>query len=170
MHASGASELVGRADRLGHDDLGRLGGAADRPDERLQVRVGHELLEVVDALPFVDDQDVPVADAEPVVQAADGLGLLGDLRELVGPVHQGLLELGRVALELTDDQHTHVEIPPWRPRRRRRISGWYTSPGRRADHSGSGRWTMTGTNTGPFDLFGLPPTGRPVTMTGQEIF
>jgi predicted ester cyclase len=34
----------------------------------------------------------------------------------------------------------------------------------------TGRWTMTGTNTGPFDLFGLPPTGRPVTMTGQEIF
>jgi predicted ester cyclase len=33
-----------------------------------------------------------------------------------------------------------------------------------------GRWTMTGTNTGSFDLFGLPPTGRPVTMTGQEIF
>jgi predicted ester cyclase len=33
-----------------------------------------------------------------------------------------------------------------------------------------GRWTMTGTNTGPFDLFGLPPTMRPVTMTGQEIF
>ena len=35
---------------------------------------------------------------------------------------------------------------------------------------GAGRWTMTGTNTGTFDLFGLPPTGRPVTMTGQEIF
>jgi predicted ester cyclase len=34
----------------------------------------------------------------------------------------------------------------------------------------TGRWTMTGTNTGPFDVFGLPPTGRPVTMTGQEIF
>ncbi|HYB17918.1 MAG TPA: ester cyclase [Streptosporangiaceae bacterium] len=34
----------------------------------------------------------------------------------------------------------------------------------------AGRWTMTGTNTGRFDLFGLPPTGRPVTMTGQEIF
>jgi SnoaL-like polyketide cyclase len=34
----------------------------------------------------------------------------------------------------------------------------------------AGRWTMTGTSTGPFDLFGLPPTGRPVTMTGQEIF
>ncbi len=33
----------------------------------------------------------------------------------------------------------------------------------------AGRWTMTGTNTGTFDLFGLPPTGRPVTMTGQEI-
>lgn len=33
-----------------------------------------------------------------------------------------------------------------------------------------GRWTMSGTNTGPFELFGLPPTGRPVTMTGQEIF
>lgn len=34
----------------------------------------------------------------------------------------------------------------------------------------AGRWTMTGTNTGTFDLFGLPPTGRPVIMTGQEIF
>jgi len=34
----------------------------------------------------------------------------------------------------------------------------------------TGRWTMTGTNSGTFDLFGLPPTGRPVTMTGQEIF
>jgi predicted ester cyclase len=33
-----------------------------------------------------------------------------------------------------------------------------------------GRWTMTGTNTGSVDLFGLPPTGRPVAMTGQEIF
>jgi hypothetical protein len=26
---------------------------------------------------------------------------------------------------------------------------------------------MTGTNTGTIDLFGLPPTGRPVTMTGR---
>lgn len=34
----------------------------------------------------------------------------------------------------------------------------------------AGRWTMTGTNTGTFDLLGLPPTGRPVRMTGQEIF
>ena len=34
----------------------------------------------------------------------------------------------------------------------------------------TGRWTMTGTNTGTFDLFGLPPTGRPISMTGQEIF
>ncbi|HUJ07175.1 MAG TPA: ester cyclase [Streptosporangiaceae bacterium] len=34
----------------------------------------------------------------------------------------------------------------------------------------AGRWTMTATNTGRFELFGLPPTGRPVTMTGQEIF
>ena len=33
-----------------------------------------------------------------------------------------------------------------------------------------GRWTMTGTNLGVLDLFNLPPTGRPVTMTGQEIF
>jgi uncharacterized protein with von Willebrand factor type A (vWA) domain len=29
---------------------------------------------------------------------------------------------------------------------------------------------MTGTHTGPLDLLGLPPTGRPVTMSGQEIF
>jgi predicted ester cyclase len=34
----------------------------------------------------------------------------------------------------------------------------------------TGRWTMTGKNSGPFELFGLPPTGRPVSMTGQEIF
>jgi predicted ester cyclase len=34
----------------------------------------------------------------------------------------------------------------------------------------TGRWTMTGTHTGTFDLLGLPPTGRPVTMTGHEIF
>lgn len=34
----------------------------------------------------------------------------------------------------------------------------------------TGRWTMTGTHTGPLDLLGLPPTGRPVRMSGQEIF
>src|SRR4051812_8328159 len=34
----------------------------------------------------------------------------------------------------------------------------------------TGRWTMTGTHTGEFDLVGLPPTGRPVQMSGQEIF
>jgi predicted ester cyclase len=34
----------------------------------------------------------------------------------------------------------------------------------------TGRWTMTGTHTGPLELLGLPPTGRPVTMSGQEIF
>jgi predicted ester cyclase len=34
----------------------------------------------------------------------------------------------------------------------------------------TGRWTMTGTNTGTMSLFGIPPTGRRVTMTGQEIF
>ena len=34
----------------------------------------------------------------------------------------------------------------------------------------TGRWTMTGTHTGPLELLGIPPTGRPVTMTGQEIF
>jgi predicted ester cyclase len=34
----------------------------------------------------------------------------------------------------------------------------------------TGRWTMTGTHTGPLDLIGIPPTGRPVEMSGQEIF
>jgi len=34
----------------------------------------------------------------------------------------------------------------------------------------TGRWTMTGTHTGTLDLLGIPPTGRPVTMSGQEIF
>ena len=33
----------------------------------------------------------------------------------------------------------------------------------------SGRWTMTGTNTGPLAMLGVPATGRPVTMTGSEI-
>jgi predicted ester cyclase len=34
----------------------------------------------------------------------------------------------------------------------------------------SGRWTMTGTQTGPLPDFGLAPTGRPVRMHGMEIF
>jgi predicted ester cyclase len=34
----------------------------------------------------------------------------------------------------------------------------------------TGRWTMTGNHTGPLELLGLPPTGRPVSMSGQEIF
>lgn len=34
----------------------------------------------------------------------------------------------------------------------------------------TGRWTMTGTHTGPLDIIGIPPTGRPVEMSGQEIF
>ena len=34
----------------------------------------------------------------------------------------------------------------------------------------SGRWTMTATHTGEFVPMGVPPTGRPVTMGGQEIF
>jgi predicted ester cyclase len=34
----------------------------------------------------------------------------------------------------------------------------------------TGRWTMTGTHTGTLEMLGLPPTGRPVTMSGQEIF
>jgi len=34
----------------------------------------------------------------------------------------------------------------------------------------TGRWTMTGTHTGPLEMLGVPPTGRPVTMSGQEIF
>ena len=34
----------------------------------------------------------------------------------------------------------------------------------------TGRWTMTGTHTGPLELLGLPPTGRPVEMSGHEIF
>ena len=32
------------------------------------------------------------------------------------------------------------------------------------------RWTMTGTHTGVLEFLGIPPTGRPVTMSGQEIF
>jgi predicted ester cyclase len=34
----------------------------------------------------------------------------------------------------------------------------------------TGRWTMSGAHTGPLELLGLPPTGRPVVMSGQEIF
>lgn len=32
-----------------------------------------------------------------------------------------------------------------------------------------GRWTMTGTNTGPLGMLGAPATGRTVTLTGSEI-
>jgi predicted ester cyclase len=38
------------------------------------------------------------------------------------------------------------------------------------DNLVTGRWTMRGTHTGPLDLLGLPPTGRPVEMSGQEVF
>jgi predicted ester cyclase len=34
----------------------------------------------------------------------------------------------------------------------------------------TGRWTMSGTHTGTIGFLGIPPTGRPITMTGQEIF
>ncbi|HVS67142.1 MAG TPA: ester cyclase [Mycobacteriales bacterium] len=34
----------------------------------------------------------------------------------------------------------------------------------------AGRWTMTATHTGEFAPMGVPPTGRPVKMGGQEIF
>jgi predicted ester cyclase len=34
----------------------------------------------------------------------------------------------------------------------------------------SGRWTMRATHTGPFEMMGIEPTGRPVQMGGQEIF
>jgi hypothetical protein len=54
---------------------------------------------LLDALPFVDEHDEAVADPEPVVNRAGGLGPLGDLGELVGPVGQGLAELAGVALE-----------------------------------------------------------------------
>ncbi len=38
------------------------------------------------------------------------------------------------------------------------------------DEHVTGRWTMTGTHTGPFEPLGIPPTGWPVKMGGQEIF
>ena len=34
----------------------------------------------------------------------------------------------------------------------------------------TGRWTMTGTHMGTLEFLGIPATGRPVTMSGQEIF
>ena len=34
----------------------------------------------------------------------------------------------------------------------------------------TGRWTMSGTHTGMSLTLSAPPTGRPVTMSGQEIF
>lgn len=34
----------------------------------------------------------------------------------------------------------------------------------------TGRWAMSGTHTGTLEMLGIPPTGRPVTMSGQEIF
>ncbi len=34
----------------------------------------------------------------------------------------------------------------------------------------TGRWTMRGTHTGELALVGIPPTGRPVTMSGLATF
>ena len=104
----GSQYWSGEVDRRRDGDLRRSRRGTDRPDEGLQVGVGEELLEVLDALPFVDDHDEPLADPEPVVNTARGLGHVGDLRELTGPVGQSLAEHGGVALEFPDDQHTHA--------------------------------------------------------------
>ena len=136
---SQASELVWRADRLGHDDLGRFGGAPDRADEGLQVRVGHERLELLDAFPLVHEllaEDL--VDHNPYPGQAPGLD---GHNQAVAMIRRAFPDLRFTAYVVVSDEQFVT-----------------------------GRWTMTGTNTGPFDLFGLPPTGRPVTMTGQEIF
>src|SRR6266516_21089 len=96
------SVLAGRLDRLGDGDVRRRTGVAtDRADERLQIRVAEELLELVGALPFVDDQDEPVAYAEPVVNRARARpGPFADLRELRRPVFERLPEDLGIALDL----------------------------------------------------------------------
>jgi hypothetical protein len=48
---------------------GGAGVGIDLPDESLQLGVAEELLELLHALPFVDDHDDPVAHPEPVVKA-----------------------------------------------------------------------------------------------------
>ena len=71
------SVLVRGGDGLGDGDLRRLRRGAGHRDKGLQIRVGEELLEVLDGLPLIDHEDEAVADREPVV---DGSGWAGHLR------------------------------------------------------------------------------------------
>src|SRR6516164_9499412 len=86
-------ELVGRLDRLGDQDVRRLGHvAADLADELLEVRPGEEVVKSLLGHPLVADQDVAVADAETVMDRAGRLRLLGDRPVLIGPLSEGLGE------------------------------------------------------------------------------
>src|SRR5215469_15402059 len=75
----GKSELVRCGDRLGDRQLRRSWGCTDRADEHLQLGIAEELLEVLDALPLVDDHHHAVAYAEAMMDRAGHLGLASDL-------------------------------------------------------------------------------------------
>src|SRR4249920_877318 len=122
--------LVRRRDRLGDDHLRRSRGGADGADEGLQLRVGEELLELLDAVPLVDDDDEAVPDPETMVNPACRTGHVAVLDELSRPVTKRLAERGSVALELRDDQHAHALTPYVSP-----ASVGGTSPGPMADQS-----------------------------------
>src|SRR3954452_562702 len=75
------SELVGGRDHLGDRDLRWRRISPDPADERLELRVAEELLELLRGLPLVDDQDEAVAYAKPVVDRPDILSPIPDVLE-----------------------------------------------------------------------------------------
>src|SRR6266545_2099305 len=102
------SILVGRGDRLDEGDLGgacRIG--THLADERLQVGIGEELLEMLGGFPLVDDQDESVTHAEPVVDCALALAHFAEFRQFVGPLDECSPESGCVASKFRGHEHAH---------------------------------------------------------------
>src|SRR5271166_5197425 len=133
---TGPSVFVWGADGLGDGDLRRSRRRSGGGDQGLQVRVGEELLEVLDALPFVHHEHEAVADREPVVDAAARpLGLRSHLRELLAVIGQRLAERGYVTLELQGNDDAHDWIPSLGLRSGPRpAASTGTSPRRGTDH------------------------------------
>jgi hypothetical protein len=104
--------LIRRSHALGDGEFGRSGLGSYRTDERLQIGIAEEPLEMVQRFPFIYDHDETSANPEAVVDSARGFGLLGNLGELTGSVRQSLAERRSVSTKFAQDEHTHETSPP----------------------------------------------------------
>jgi len=95
---------------------GGAGAPLTDPMKAREFRVAEELLKVPDTLPFVHNKDKAVTDRESVVNPARRLGGLAGFREVARPIGKRLAELGGIALEFRDDDHTHCLGPLHRRR------------------------------------------------------